>query len=516
MSESQHQDDRARGWELYGRVKQARQAANRAWADGDPAGRYVAEIHSCLRDYARLTLPRPDLLHSLLIANVCLLERTPQWGLDFLCWACPDSWRPEDFQSDVSPDGKTFPPLVARVALKAGKLAHECDECDKKRFALGLVEMALLRASSELDKWLRRDNALLLGDLGREEEAIQLLVPFVRDESASFWAWQDLGRLYEASDCTKALGLLAKAKLLCKDPVFALPLFEDLARVALRCGEVSLAKWAVNQAVETRSTHDYKLRQSLKDLMDGEWYASAVESEDPIALLRGLAAHADDVLYVDLPLEGATFLCVFTAKDGRERAKLAVHRHGQAEELVCPLSTAPAVRNMAAGAPVSIRIDEGGHGPRVVDAHPRDDGASFDCLDKLPGVIQHQNVEKQLASVYLNPDDFILLHYSDFPAAADLPAGQGVEVVCASHEDRLRAYNFVAMRVAEGEDIRLVRDGLRKHEKGFAFVDDVFLSPPLAEPWDDGQLVDVVAVRQWSRKGPRRLQWNAVAVHAVG
>ena len=61
--------------------------------------------------------------------------------------------------------------------MKAGKLAHECDECDKKRFALGLVEMALLRASSELDKWLRRDNALLLGDLGREEEAIQLLVP---------------------------------------------------------------------------------------------------------------------------------------------------------------------------------------------------------------------------------------------------------------------------------------------------------------------------------------------------
>ena len=504
------------GWVIWARVKAAREAAHEALSAGDGAGKHVAEIRACLKEYASLALPRPDLLFSVLVTNVCLLEEPPEWLLDFLVWAGPDSWRPEDFRADPAPDGKSYTPLVAKVALKAGKLAHEGSDLDKKRFALELVESAHANAPSEQDEWLVYRRALLLGDLGREEDAIPVLIPFVRDKSNQFWAWHALGRLEEASDPAKALGLLAKAKLLCKDPVFALPLLEDIGRVALECDQPSLAKWAVSQAVATRSAHDYKLPQSLRDLVEGEWYLGTVEPDDPIGTLRDFAERADRVVYSDLPRHDASFLLVFSGKDGRERAKFVVCRSAEAEEIVCLVSAAPGVQRMAPGAPVALRVLDGERGPRVVDVEPRNEGGPFDCLTNMQGVVQHQNVEKQLVSVYLGPDDFVLLRYSDFPTAEELAPGQGLELRCATHADRLHAYHMQVREIPDSDDIRHAHGPLRKNQRGFAFVgDDLFVNPHLAESWDDGQLVEVLAIRQRDRKDADKLQWNAVVVRAL-
>ena len=76
--------------------------------------------------------------------------------------------------------------------------------------------------------------------------------------------------------------------------------------------------------------------------------------------------------------------------------------------------------------------------------------------------------------------------------------------------ERFEAVQFkVSDCISLGNDIKTISGALRVHEKGFAFVDDVFISPALVKKELDQQEVNVLCVY---KKKPNTTEYGWAAV----
>lgn len=160
----EHPDDlslkTSMGWVHYERAKQIVTTAKKSGGD---QLRLAHDLTGVLREFARLQLPRPNLVLS------CLLAQAVKFPTDlgalpgFVMWAGPESFRPEDYQASPR-DGKVFPPLLEEVARKTAKAAQKQPSSEIREFALWLLRHALEKAQVQKPEWLRYYEALLLGD----------------------------------------------------------------------------------------------------------------------------------------------------------------------------------------------------------------------------------------------------------------------------------------------------------------------------------------------------------------
>lgn len=130
-------------------------------------------------------------------------------------------------------------------------------------------------------------------------------------------------------------------------------------------------------------------------------------------------------------------------------------------------------------------------------------------LREVYGVIDHQNSEKALASVYITATEFCLLPHKEFPSAKAWAPGASVVICCTDFEGRLRPYHAIKTSFQKTEWITRVAGEISVHPKGFAFVNDVFVPPHLAQAYESGQEVTFVAVRKLNKK-TNKLGWAAI------
>jgi hypothetical protein len=162
-----------------------------------------------------------------------------------------------------------------------------------------------------------------------------------------------------------------------------------------------------------------------------------------------------------------------------------------------------------------LKLLEDGARQRVLLCQRRAEGRLFDQLERVSGIVDHQNHDKHLTSVYVNPDRTVLVHHADVPTAEKIPPGRWVEVLIARHDERINSYSVAETRAGESNDIRVHVAALRLNPKGFGFVgDDIYVPQQLAANLMDGTTVIVVAKRERKRDRPSELQWRAVAVEA--
>jgi hypothetical protein len=188
--------------------------------------------------------------------------------------------------------------------------------------------------------------------------------------------------------------------------------------------------------------------------------------------------------------------------------KVAVKQGGRAVEWVGPARALPG-DDLRAGDPVMVGVLDDGERPRIFEITRRHGGMRFDCLDEVAGVIDHQNRDKALASVYLAPDRVCLLPYRDFPSAENWAPGTPVRVHYVSSNNRLRSYHAALWTMPISSSIRRAEGIIALHAGGYGFVDEVFVPPRVAQAYCNGQHISLVAVIQPNKK-TGRLGWVAV------
>jgi hypothetical protein len=289
---------------------------------------------------------------------------------------------------------------------------------------------------------------------------------------------------------------------------------EDLARVAAAKGHAALARWSAGQAAEVHTGKRWRIPQSLRNLLEAPWYAAAPELADPGSELAAHAQGATRIIYDDCPRYDGTYLGTFVAKSGKPMIKVAVRRGNRSVELVSPVRGLTDGSDLKVGDAVTIGVVDDSERATIFEIRGRAAGARFDCLDEVTGVIDHQNREKSLASVYVTAERFCLLPYQEFAPAAAWAPGAAVRVRCVMSNGQLRAYHVERGVLKFDPWIQRVQGAIAIHPNGFGFVDDVFVPPHIARSYENGQNVALVAVRRPNRK-TGVLGWAAISAADV-
>ena len=505
------------GWVLYEKAKQYATRVRRASSGLD---RSDEEVQGILSEYSQLKCRRPDLLFSLLMAQVGRLDPVPEFFASFLQWAGLDSFREEDFAARQGRDSdRIYMPLVERLASGVAKAVCNSEKSDAKiqRFAVELIDLALEKAQVRTPIWLRYRKSVLLGLLGEVSQARELIQTVVREKPSEFWAWGAYGEIVRAEDPALALELYSKAYLECPDKGYAVKVLTAIVQVARQVDRHDLAKWAVNEGIAIRRERNWSVPEFLMEYRNADWYIAADVPEDPDHALKDCAGGAEDSSRSH-SWRKATFLGTFHSKDDKQLFVLGFQKGNEAIEAILPASRQPDLSDLQAGAPLLALVDPDSERIQVLDVKPREHGKEFDCLTPTYGVIDHHNIKLGAASIYVSSSNFHLLYYKDFGKIKDWPPGSPVKIWSARrHDGKRNLYRVEPTEVKQTPDICLIRGSLTLNPKGFGFVGDAFVPPPLIDSLADGEDIEVMAVKKHkkSHDPDSVMGWKALSVRSV-
>jgi len=375
------------GWTIYDEVKACVQGLVNQ--DGQYGNVSTESLHRLLREYANLKLlERPSLLFSCLLGQLVRLDTAPSWLVSLLLWADPAVFRDEDMKPQTAPDGTTYASLAEKVALATGKaLTSEEDSTDEQsRFGVNLIDLVLegvREADIRNPEWLRYRKALLLSRLGEVVNARSLLLPIVRAKAMEWWVWEHWADLEEPEDSQLAHALLCQAAILVKDKAKAVKLYEKLARSFFVRDDFELAKWAAEKSLSIRQERQWSIPESLRTLVESDWYQQASEAHGVAAELARRAEPCKSRLYDDCPRREATYLGKFESKREQELALFTLRDATKAKKVVCPASRITIPPNLEVGTPVVLVVDESAEGVYVLAIEGRPEGQRFDCLPTM-------------------------------------------------------------------------------------------------------------------------------------
>lgn len=505
------------GWVLYEKIKNIVSLARQPQAAVNEG--QSQEIRQILLEYGALNLSRPDLLFSLLLFQTLQFPNQLKFLPALMKWAGIESFRPEDYLANRQ-NGNVFESLVEKAARNVGKVAkvlteiselQETEISELQKFSILLIDKALAKAEVQKPEWLQYNKALLLKQLGRLEEAKTLLLSFVQERRNEFWAWSSLAEIVEYSDPPLALALYAKACLTCNDLNFAVSIFEDLSRLAAAQGRINLARWATDQAFTIRKNNQWRIPESLRELLNANWYSQATNLVDSKEELVNLASDAQQVIWLNCPRYNANFLGTFTTSSGKQMAKFGLLSNGCSQELASPARGLLNNLNFILGEPVTVTVNESEQLSTVVVIEKRQSGIFFDQLERVYGIIAHHHNGRVF--IYLNPKNEVKLNYTAFPMIENMESGTAVELICARHRDHINTYQIFLAPFQQTSNIALLAGNLRLHQNGFGFVEDAFVPPELASQLLDGQLVNLVVVKKMDKR-KNQLGWRAIAIRS--
>ena len=519
-------DDDARrtmAWVLYDDVKSA---INRAKRTAEHEAREVekvrmverdaaSRIQRCLTEFLALDIPPPDAAYAQIVARLTFWScESASAPFVRLVRACGIGGFPQEYFEPEERDGKHFDALVERVGRKLGKIAHSGNDVDLKEVALDFLEDVIDETTLLQPEWLTYRKALLLNDLGRREEARATLLPFLRQKQGEYWAWEALANI-EAEDPEAAVAALCMARLKCPRPDFLVNVDEALAVHAAAIGDYSLARWAVDQACNTRQSKGWRVGASLQALHSSSWYADSPPlADDPVRTLERRAAPSSQLLYQHGPWYPASYLESFVTKRGSTRHALSVRMATEHVVLIAQDAVLAGLAPLTPGESLEVAGELRLEDLVVHAARLRPHGSSYDAVPAVFGVVDHVNRAKQVTSIYLPMDNVALLKHADFPTSAVLKPGQGVRVwvtVRARDERPMhKVHSFEVAPLVTCGWIDTWQGSVRHHPKGFGFLYDVFVPPHLVAECPEGVEVLLLAVRTKNEK-KQQLGWKAIA-----
>ncbi|MDE7159432.1 MAG: TTC39/IML2 family protein [Muribaculaceae bacterium] len=186
-----------------------------------------------LHQYLKLELPRPSILHSLILAEGVRLEQTTPlqfrirdfirlWGLDNL--------RTEDWEQFRTNEGHLIPSLVEKlIGVYAKELKTDGVEAPEEFSRL--VDRALEKYPSSQN--MPYFKATVLISQGKKEEALEYYRSLIMKFPSKYYLWSQAAELTDDIDIKT--GLLSKALLCGEDEIF-------LGRVRLRMAALLITK----------------------------------------------------------------------------------------------------------------------------------------------------------------------------------------------------------------------------------------------------------------------------------
>lgn len=247
--------------------------------------------------YLQLDLPKPSMLHSLILCEAIKVERnTPlqfrfrdfirMWGLEYL--------REEDWETFRTEDGKTLPSSVEKLI---GVYTKELDT-DKVAAPADFNQLV----DRALDKFPHNQNlpyfkAIVLISQGKGKEALTYYKELILRFPSKSYLWNQTAELVD--DLDTKIGLLCKAVSCGEGDEFLGGIRLKLASLFVQKEQMSNAKLEIEKYRKTYQDKGWSLKTDFWKIYN---HLANVEPADTNnALYAEYAIKADDFVYSSLP-----------------------------------------------------------------------------------------------------------------------------------------------------------------------------------------------------------------------
>ena len=254
-----------------------------------------------LNQYLQLNLPKPSILHSLILGEAIKIEQnTPLqfrirdfiriWGLENL--------RAEDWEQFRTEKGNTLPSIVEKlIGVYAKEL--KTDEVESSEDFSQLVDKALAKYPKSQN--MPYFKATVLISQGKVLEALAYYKNLILQFPSKFYLWDQTAELVE--DIDTKIGLLCKALTCGADDEFIGGVRLRLASLLVQKGLVVNAKYELERYKETYQNKGWNLKPEFWQIYNQD--SSVEKSNDNNLIYTEYAVKADEFIYSSLPTQVA-------------------------------------------------------------------------------------------------------------------------------------------------------------------------------------------------------------------
>lgn len=233
----------------------------------------------------------------------------------FVNWWDLDNIKEKDCQSFKTNDGKTVMSVAEQAYIAFSNILLEeiaskvADECEVSGFAERLGEVIKKHPEFQYPSYFQAK--LLLG-IGRKEEAIDALLPFVKKKPKDYWVWDLLGDAEEDNNLRmscycKALSCSGKEKY--------------LRKLHLKMCDLLLGKEMYNEAsaelvaaITISNSNGWVLPYKYQDYTSESWYQNADRTLNNSKFYKKNSRLAEQLSYSDYPLIEIVIVKINTEK----------------------------------------------------------------------------------------------------------------------------------------------------------------------------------------------------------
>lgn len=247
--------------------------------------------------YLNLELPRPSMLHSLILGEaVKVEENTPLlfrirdfvrlWGLENL--------REEDW-AQFKTDGGYVTPSVVEKLIKVYTRELKNDGVEAPEEFVALVDDALAKYPN--NQYMPSYKADVLISLGRSQEALDYYKNMILLSPSKYYLYDRVADLVE--DIDLKIGLLSKALTSGADDDYLGAVRLKLASLLCRKNMGENAKYELDKYHEIYQKNRWGLKSSFLEMFNSLRFITSAANND--ALYHEYAAGADEFIYSSLP-----------------------------------------------------------------------------------------------------------------------------------------------------------------------------------------------------------------------
>lgn len=481
--------------------------------DQDPPNFGEAKRH--LNEYFKLNVLKPSLLHTcfLQLADRMAKEGKLSMGVFVKIWGL-DNLRPEDYESFIADDGKSYPSLAERVVQHASKDAFVRNSVEDLNYIFPFINDCITKYPDNI--WLKLSKARTLIKLGRNDEALSFGLEVVKSKVNDYWAWELLGDIQQTISEDTSLSCYCKALLCSNDINFVSKVKVKLAALLASRNDYSRAKLEIAEVVNYRNKNNQKLPVSIGSITSKEWYESIEPSSSNLQFYKDHAPQAEELLYSDLLwINGILGEC-FTIGSKSNTSKRIIYI--QSSDIPFEVSVPEA----------KISITEAKHGTgvrikgeydnknrfQIYTVKNRDDSADWDIFNEHIGVVDHVNNSKKVIHFIVNRNIDAVVPFSALEDEFEEGSAIAVRISKYTSKQGTRYRTLTAQKTNEPIPDSLLKtfEDVVRESNGMGFTDKgIFIPPPLVRYFNikDGDTVSGKAVLNYDKK---RFEWGWKAI----
>ena len=315
----------------------------------------VQKARQFLADYIKLKNERPSQLHSLFLRFADKITDREEFNLiSFLKLWNLNNLREEDFEQ-FTKEGKTYPSIAEKIIQHGAKLILDKKLNQDVEYFLPFLDTGIKRCQDNI--WLTYYKAKLLHLINRNEEAIEFLIPVVKEKISDYWTWSLLAELVIVSDKEKAVSCYCKS-LLCKgEDKFIANVRTKFAELLIQRELWSEAKFEIISAIRAKETEGAKVSDRLRDYQQKEWFKNAAEKRSNNDFYSSHKQLAEEFIFHSLPWLDSCLGETFTIPDkpDKPRRKLFIKLSKEVIEIVVSERKFNTSRNYKQGESIRVK-----------------------------------------------------------------------------------------------------------------------------------------------------------------